>query len=58
MSLVAGRASAAAQDSVSVSEVWARATPAHAHMGAVYLSLRSDAGDRLLQASVPHSVSG
>jgi hypothetical protein len=58
MSLVAGRASAAAQDSVSVSEVWARATPAHAHMGAVYLSLRSDAGDRLLRASVPHSVSG
>lgn len=58
MSLAARSSAAAAPDSVSVSEVWARATPAHAHMGAVYLNLRSATGDRLLQASVPHSVSG
>jgi hypothetical protein len=50
-------ASAAAPDSVTVSEVWARATPAHAHMGSIYLTVRSATGDRLVQASVPHSVS-
>jgi copper(I)-binding protein len=58
MSLVAGGTAAAAPDSVSVSEAWARATPAHAHMGAIYLNLLAATGDRLLQASVPHSVSG
>jgi hypothetical protein len=42
--------------SVTISEPWARATPAGAHMGAIYLKLQSASGDRLLKASVPDSV--
>ena len=56
--LIAGNSLAAAPDSVTVSDAWARATPAHAHMGSIYLRILSATGDRLLQASVPHSVSG
>jgi periplasmic copper chaperone A len=48
--------SSAMTDSVTISEPWARATPSGAHMGAIYLKLVSAKGDRLLGASVPHSV--
>jgi copper(I)-binding protein len=42
---------------VTVTEVWARATPPGARMGSIYLTLMSAGGDRLLRASVPHAVS-
>jgi periplasmic copper chaperone A len=41
---------------VSVRNAWARATPPGARMGAVYLTLESAAGDRLIAVSVPRSV--
>jgi len=43
--------------SVTISDAWARATPPGAKMGAIYMTLESAAGDRLLRASVPKSVS-
>jgi len=43
---------------VSVQDVWARATPAGARMGAIYFTMTSTAGDRLTGAAVPHSVAG
>ena len=48
--------SAASPPDVSVTDAWARATPAAARMGAVYLTIESATGDRLIGASVPHSV--
>lgn len=48
---------AAAQSSdVTIHDAWARATPAGVRMGAMYLTLESVAGDRLLRARVPRSV--
>ncbi len=55
----AKRASADATASaagVVVEQPWARATPPGAHMGAIYMKLKSETGDRLLGAAVPHSV--
>ncbi|HEY6866584.1 MAG TPA: copper chaperone PCu(A)C [Candidatus Eisenbacteria bacterium] len=53
----AGAGDAAAPPSgVVVRDAWARATPAGATMGAIYLTLESAAGDRLVGAAVPHSV--
>ena len=49
-------APASAATDVSVTDVWARATPAAAKMGAIYLTLESPAGDRLVGASVPRAV--
>lgn len=43
---------------VSIQDVWARSTPAGAHMGAIYLTMTSSGGDRLTGAAVPHSVAG
>lgn len=48
--------SPAAADPVTISDPWARETPAGARMGSVYLTIVSAAGDRLLRASVPRSV--
>jgi copper(I)-binding protein len=48
----------ATKATVTISEPWARATPAGAHMGAIYLKILSPGGDRLLKASVPDSVAG
>lgn len=48
--------SSAGADRVTISDPWARETPAGAHMGSVYLTIVSAAGDRLLRASVPRSV--
>jgi periplasmic copper chaperone A len=45
-----------AVDSVAISDAWAHATPSGSHMGAIYLKLISAKGDRLLRASVPHSI--
>jgi len=46
-----------ARDSdIVAQDVWARATPAGAKMGAIYLTLTSAAGDRLLGAAVPRTV--
>jgi copper(I)-binding protein len=45
-----------ARATVTISDPWARATPAGAHMGAIYLKVLSAGGDRLLKASVPDSV--
>jgi copper(I)-binding protein len=47
---------AARGSDVVAQDVWARATPAGAKMGAIYLTLTSAAGDRLLGAAVPRSV--
>ncbi len=52
----AGTRSSPARESLTISDPWARATPAGARMGAIYLRLRSASGDRLLGASVPRSV--
>jgi copper(I)-binding protein len=52
------RAQAPPPADVTVSDVWARATPAGAKMGAIYLTLESATGDRLVGAAVPHSVAG
>jgi|SRR5690349_2788983 len=49
--------SASTTPSVTISDAWARATPPGAKMGAIYMTLESAAGDRLLRASVPKSVS-
>jgi len=43
-------------DSVIITDPWARATPAGAHMGSIYMRLESANGDRLLRASVPRTV--
>lgn len=43
---------------VTIRDAWARATPAGATMGAIYLTLESAAGDRLMGAQVPDSVAG
>jgi hypothetical protein len=43
---------------VSVQDVWARPTPAGAHMGAIYFTMTSPVDDRLTGAAVPHSVAG
>lgn len=55
-----GVANAATADArraaVHVSDAWARATPAGARMGAIYMTIESEGGDRLLGAEVPHSV--
>jgi copper(I)-binding protein len=40
-----------ASPSVTVTNAWARATPPGAHIGAVYLTLTSPAGDKLLSVS-------
>jgi periplasmic copper chaperone A len=48
--------SPAAADSVTISDAWAHATPSGSHMGAIYLKLVSAKGDRLLSASIPHSI--
>jgi hypothetical protein len=50
--------SAAKPPPVSIQDVWARSTPAGAHMGAIYLTMTSPGGDRLIGAAVPHSVAG
>ncbi len=42
--------------SVRVSEAWARASAGEAAAGAVYMTLESPQGDRLLAVSVPASV--
>lgn len=52
----AGDKPAAARAEVNLSDVWARATPAGARMGAIYLKITSPRGDRLLRAAVPRSV--
>lgn len=52
---LAGETAARGSDVVA-QDVWARATPAGAKMGAIYLTLTSAAGDRLLGAAVPRSV--
>jgi copper(I)-binding protein len=49
-------AAAAQPAGVSIRDAWARATPAGARMGAIYLTLESAAGDRLTGAKVPDSV--
>ena len=41
---------------VVVHDAWARATPAGARVGALYLSIASVTGDRLVGAEVPRSV--
>ena len=41
---------------IHITNVWARTTPAGARYGAAYLTIASRAGDRLIGASVPHSV--
>jgi len=51
-------ARADAAHDVTVSDVWARATPAGARFGAIYLTLASAAGDSLVGAAVPHAVAG
>jgi copper(I)-binding protein len=38
---------------IEIGQPWARATPGAARVGAVYLTIRSAAGDRLLSASSP-----
>jgi copper(I)-binding protein len=42
--------------SVTISDAWARATPTGAKMGAIYMTLESATGDRLMRASLPRSV--
>jgi periplasmic copper chaperone A len=42
-----------APPSVIVTNAWSRATPPGAHVGAVYLTLTSPAGDKLLSVSSP-----
>ncbi len=49
---------AAPRSGLSIRDAWARATPAGARMGALYLTLESTAGDMLLGATVPRSVAG
>ncbi len=56
--LACGAASPARADDIAVTDVWARATPAGARMGAIYLTLESAAGDQLVGAAVPRSVAG
>jgi periplasmic copper chaperone A len=43
---------------VSVEGAWARTSPAMVNVGAAYMVLESDDGDRLLSASVDPSVAG
>jgi len=47
-----------AQAAVHVRDAWARATPAGARMGAIYLTIRSDQADRLTGAAVPRAIAG
>lgn len=56
---LAGVPLACAEDTaagLSVSDAWARATPGSAPTGAVYLTIESGDGDRLLGATVPTAV--
>jgi len=48
-------AAARSSDAI-IHDAWARATPAGARMGALYLTLESAAGDRLVGAEVSRSV--
>jgi copper(I)-binding protein len=41
-----------------VSGAWARSTPAGASAGAIYLTIESEAADRLTDVSVPAEVAG
>jgi len=52
---IAAISPALADDSIKVSEVWARATPASAKAGAIYLTASNSgtAADRLVSASTP-----
>ena len=43
---------------VRVTDAWSRTSPPGARAGVVYLTLASDAGDRLIAVSVPASVAG
>ena len=52
---LAGEGAAQPAD-VAVRDAWARTTPAGARMGALYLTLESPAGDRLVGAEVSRSV--
>ena len=38
---------------IEITQPWARATPGTSHIGAVYLTIRSAAADRLVAASTP-----
>ena len=51
----AGDTAAQPSDAI-IRDAWARATPAGARMGAIYLTIESVAGDRLTGAEVPTSV--
>lgn len=45
-------------DGVKVSDAWTRITAPTAKMGAVYMDLESDDGDRLVKAAVPTEIAG
>jgi len=52
----AAHADSASAHGIHIRDAWARATPAGARMGAIYLTIESAAADRLLAAAVPDSV--
>ncbi|MGH7741814.1 MAG: copper chaperone PCu(A)C [Candidatus Eiseniibacteriota bacterium] len=54
----ASPAGAANSPEPGIRDAWARSTPAGAKYGAIYATFESAAGDRLLGASVPHSLAG